>query len=401
MESGEKRGIKSWLKWLISLAHALVLLLLTAFWMNTDYTYGDERMLVQWSSILKRVALGIDEDPPKTGYLFINLAHEKALIPLEDGLGNEVITDREKLAQFFQILKRNQEKVKFTVCDVFLKGQSESDSLLESSVKGIKNVIFPTHFAEDGKPEDLDVNVPHAIADYRMAGGGFLKFKLFQHDSLQTIPVHLFEQTTGRKFTRSGSMYFDNGRPGLNSVIIDYQIRAHEVFEQGEYPVVNLSELLILPEEIIVNDFLKNRIVLMGDFNGDVHETVFGSTPGTLILLNVYLTLKDGHHLPTVWWLFFITLGYAIFSRVMLFPEHDQSRIKNIRWVGPLLGSVLCLSALSVISYLLFNIHIQVLILTLYINLLRFIIRLNQAELSWSQVKDWLIELRETYFNFQ
>ncbi|HEY0768968.1 MAG TPA: hypothetical protein VGD31_01355, partial [Sphingobacteriaceae bacterium] len=251
--------MKSRIKWIISVAHALILLLLTAFWMNTDFTYGDERMLVQWSSILKRVVLGIDEDPPKTDYLFINLAYEKALIPLEDGLGNEVITDREKLSQFFQILKRNQDKVKFTVCDVFLKGQSENDSLLEYSVKGIKNVVFPTHLDEDGHPEKLDIAVPHAIADYRMATGGFLKFKLFQHDTLATLPVRLIEQTTGRKFTSSQGMYFDQERPSLNSVIIDYQIRAHEVFEQAEYPVVNLSELLILPEEIIVNDFLKNR----------------------------------------------------------------------------------------------------------------------------------------------
>ena len=135
--------MKSWLKWLISLGHAFVLMVLTAFWMNTDYTYGDEELLVQWSSVLKRVVFNIDEDPPKKDYLFVNLAYEKALIPLESGLGNEVITDRGKLASFFDILKRNQEQVKFTVCDVFLQGTSENDSLLEGSVKGIKKHRLP------------------------------------------------------------------------------------------------------------------------------------------------------------------------------------------------------------------------------------------------------------------
>ncbi|MBC7914195.1 MAG: CHASE2 domain-containing protein [Pyrinomonadaceae bacterium] len=393
--------MKTWLKWLISLGHAFLLLALTAFWMNTDYSYGDERLLVQWSSILKRVVLNIDEDPPQEDFLFINLAYEKALIPLESGLGNEVVTDRAKLAAFFEILERNQKLVKFTVCDVFLKGKSEDDSLLESSVKGIRNVIFPTHHGVDGKPIPLDVRVPHGIADYRMASGGFLKFKLFQDDSLPTIPVYLFERIEGRKISGNNGIYWDKGRPSLNSVVIDYQIRSHELFEQGEYPVVNLSELLVLPEEIIVDDFLKNRIVILGDFNNDVHNTVFGSTPGTLILLNVYLTLKDGQHLFSLGWLIFILLGYTLFSRLMLFPKNDTEKNKKAKWIGPLLGSVTYLSLLSVCSYLLFNIHIQVLILALYINLLRYIVRLNQAEWNRSQLKDWAIELRKTYFNFK
>ncbi|MDB5014604.1 MAG: hypothetical protein JWQ25_2806 [Daejeonella sp.] len=369
--------------------------------MNTDYSYGDERMLVQWSSILKRVILNIDKDPPEKDFLFINLAYEKALIPLESGLGNEVVTDRAKLAAFFDILKRNQKQVKFTVCDVFLKGTSESDSLLQNSVKGIPNIVFPTHHNEEGKVEQLDLQVPHALADYRMASGGFLKFKLFQDDSLLTIPVYLFEKTQNKHIKASNGISWENGHPSFNSIVIDYQIRSHELFEQGEYPVVNLSELLILPEEVIVTEFLKNRIVLMGDFNNDVHETVFGPMPGTLILLNVYLTLKDGYHLLSLSWLLFILTGYTVFSRLMLFPENDNQTLKNINWVGPLLGSATYLSLLSVCSYLLFNIHLQVLVLTLYINLLRYIIRLNQADWNKTQLKDWAIELRETYFNFK
>ena len=392
--------MRSSIKWLISGLHAIVLLVLTAFWMNTDYSYGDEKVLIQWSSIFKRVVLNIDEDPPRDNFLFINLAYEKALIPTEDGLGAEVITDRAKLARFFEILKRNQEQVKFTVCDVFLKGQSENDSLLQQHVAGIPNLVFPTHQGEDGKPEQLDLNVPHAIADYRMASGGFLKFKLFQNDSVPTIPVYVLEKTTGRKIARE-SFYWEKDKPSLNSVIIDYQIRSHELFEQGEYPMVNLSELLILPEEVIVNEFLKNRIVLMGDFQGDTHDTIFGSTPGTLILLNVYLTLLNDHHLISWWWVLFMLAAYALFSRLMLFPENDQSKIRQINWVGPLLGSMTYLSLVSIISYLLFNIHIQVLILTLYMNLIRFLIRFKQGEWSKSQLKEWAIELRETYFEFK
>ena len=393
--------MKTWLKWLISAANALVLLVLTAFWLSTNYSYGDERLLVQWSSILKRVVLNIDEDPPKEDFLFINLAYEKALIPTEDGLGNEVITDRAKLAQFFGILKRYQKEVKFTVCDVFLQGESENDSLFQANAAGIINVVFPNHHTEDGSLEKLSLNVPQAIADYKMASGGFLKFKLFQDDRLSTIPVYMYENITGRKIDDNGRFYREGNKLSFNSVIIDYQIRSHELFEQAEYPVVNLSELLLLPEEVIVSDFLKNRIVLMGDYRNDVHNTIYGSMPGTLILLNAYLTLLKGYHLISWGWLIFILTGYLIFSRLMLFPQDTPVKVKKTKWFGPLLGSITYLSILSILSYLFFNIHIQVLILTLYITLLRFMISLNETKWSGSQFKDWTLQIRETYFNFK
>jgi hypothetical protein len=393
--------VKASVKWLISFAHAFLLLGFTAWWMNTGFTYGDEQLLIKWSSILKRVVFQIDKDPPKKDFIFINLAYEKALIPREDGLGNEVITDRDKLAQFFQIVKKHQKEIKFTFCDVFLQGLSESDSLLQSAVKGIDNIVFPTHFDTEDHIEKLDINVPRAIADYRMASSGFMKFKLFQSDTLPTVPILLYEKINNAKLDRNAAFYLDRGRPSLNSMIIDYQIRSHELFEQGEYPVVTLSELLLLPEEVVVNEFLKGRFVILGDFNTDVHETVFGATPGTLILINVYLSLTAGQHLVSIWWLLFLLAGYLIFSRIMLFPPPDDDEDHPPSWFGPLLGSATYLAVFSMVSYLLFNQHLQVLIITLYINLLRFIIQQRNAKWSKDDFKKWLLELRETYFNFK
>ncbi|WP_182921067.1 CHASE2 domain-containing protein [Pedobacter planticolens] len=387
-------------KWLISFFHAFLLLAFTAYWMGTGFTYGDEQLVIKWSSIFKRLALHIDKDPPKKDFIFINVAYDKALIPLEDGLGNEVITDREKLAQLFQVIKKHQQDIRFTICDIFLQGKSDQDSLLQNAVSGMNNIIFPTHFDKNGNIEKLDLHVPKAIADYRMANSGFLKFKLFQSDSLPTIPVLLYEKLNHRKFNYSNGIHWDNGKASHNSMIIDYQIRAHEVFEEKEYPVVTLSEILLLPEDVIFNEFLKDRIVVIGDFNADAHDTIYGSTPGTLILLNIYLTLKDGQHIVSMWWVLFLIIGYTVFSRLMLFPAPDEDE-NNPSWFGPLLASASYLAIFSIVSYLLFNQHIQVLIITLYINTLRFIIQMRQVEWNKTQFKKWLLELRETYFNFK
>lgn len=388
-------------KWIISIAHAFVLMAFSMFWLNSNFTYGDERLLVQWSSIFKRVVLKMDQDPPKKDYLFINLAYDKALIPREDGTGKEVITDRKLLTDFFEILKRHQETVKFTVCDVLLKGNSENDLLLQQSVTGIKQIVFPAQLSDNGDPEKLCIKVPSAIADYQMVNGGFLKFKLFQHKTVPTLPVYLYQQYTGKKISRKFGMYFDGHKPMMNALIIDYQIRAHELIEEAEYPVISLSELMLLPEAIIADEFLKDRFIIMGDFNHDSHETIYGNTPGTLILLNVFLTLMDGHHLINYWWLLFMLLSYTVFSRLMLFPDSITTKSNYPNWIGPLLKSATYLSILSVISYLLFNQHIQVLVLTLYINALRYFIQLKKADWNWKHLKHWLVEFRETYLNFK
>lgn len=388
-------------KWSISFAHAFLLMAFSTLWLNSSFTYGDEKLLVQWSSIFKRVILHLDEDPPKKDYLFINLAYDKALIPREEGTGKDIITDRQLLADFFQVLKKHQDSIKYTVCDVLLKGSSDADSALQASVKGIPKIVFPTQLTDSGKAETLTIQVPSAIADYEMVNGGFLKFKLFQSSTVPTLPVYMYQQITGKELKQQFGWYFQGSRPVMNSLIIDYQIRTHELMDEGEYPVINLSELMLLPEEVIANDFLKHRFIIMGDFNNDTHETIYGSTPGTLILLNVFLSLMDGQHLISLWWWIFLLVGFTFFSRRMLFPEPDPITHKYANLWIPLLRSATFLSILSIVSYLIFKQHIQVLVLTLYVNALRFIIQLKKSDWHFSQLKSWFLEIRETYFNFK
>ena len=231
--------------------------------------------------------------------------------------------------------------------------------------------------------------------------GGFLKFKLFQSKQAPTLPVYLYEKISQHKIISKNGWYYDNNRLMMNSIIIDYQIRAHELIEEGEYPIISLSELLILPEEIIVNEFLKGRMILLGDFNLDKHETIFGETPGTLILLNVFLNLMDGHHIIRFWWIIFLLLSFTFFSRLMLFPDNKAYENKHINYIQPLIKSATFLALVSIISYLVFNQHIQVLVITVYINILRFVIEFRKANLSMRNVKDWLIEIRNNYFKFK
>jgi hypothetical protein len=382
-------------KWLISFLHAFVLLILSLIWLHTPFTYGDEKFLIKWTSVVKRLVLQLDDNLPKDNFIFINLAYEKALIPLEDNLGNEVITDRAALAKFFKILQQHPDAAKFTICDVFLKGKSQYDSLLSKNIAGVPNIVFPTHPDDNNKPEKLEIKVPSAMSNYQSADEGFVKFTLLLEEDYKTIPLYMYEKLQKRKFSHNWGFYWDNGNPCLNSVIIDYKIRKDEVFQNGKYPVVNLSELMLLPEELIVKEFLQGRIIVMGDFMQDKHKTSFGIMPGSLILLNVYLSLVEGSHLISMGWFLFMIAAFTLYSRIIIFNWHQPSLIKSTKWFLNLLKSATLLAIISVCSYFLFNIGIQVLFLTFYTGIILFIKKLWKEKAPIHKIQYWLTYLSE------
>jgi len=379
-------------KWALSFAHSFVLLLFSMLWLHSPYTYGDEKFLIKWSSVVKRMALHMDEDSSKDRFLFINLAHEKALIPLEDQLGNEVITDRLALAKFFAIQQRHPSVIKFTVCDVYLKGKSENDQLLSTSLSGIHNVIFPTLLDANDHPVVPVIKVPYALADYKSSDQSFVKFQLLQGGHYPSVPVCLYEKLQHKTLSTAWGISWEGHQPCLNSVIIDYKIRPDALFQNKNYPMVNLSELLLLPEDVIVTDFLQDKIVIMGDFEHDQHTTLLGSMPGSLILLNVYLSLVGGTHLIGWGWVLYMLVAFTLYSRLLFFRLPAPKK-RASKWLVRLLESVTLLATISIGSYFFFNIAIQVLFLALYTSVLLFVKKVRAEKTPITSWQYWL-----TYF---
>jgi hypothetical protein len=391
-------------RWLLSILHGLFLLLLSWVWISFYSSYGDEAFLIQWASKIKRTILHIDEDPSAKEYLFVNLGYDKELIASDEVLGKEVITDRAQLASFLNLLKRNNKAYKFALCDVYLTGDSPNDSVLYSAVTGLKNVVFPIHSSEEDSIEVPKFPVQYAIADYKSIEGAFLKFRFVQQNDYESIPVYMHQRLNGGNVKDHSLFYTDNGKLIFNSFIVDFPIRSFEVFKNAEYPVVNLSELLILPEEVLVKDYLKDRIILLGDFDTDVHSTIFGETPGTLILLNTFLTLKNGYHIVSVFWvlmmLFFFTLiSYHLFYNRK--QESEKSSNRRFSFVTSFFNYLVILSVISILSYLIFNVYVNILILVVYINLIAFIVGLRRKTRRLPKWNDLIIEIKNIYLQFK
>jgi hypothetical protein len=391
-------------RWLFATLHGALLLLFSWIWISFYSAYGDEQFLIKWASTIKRTILQIDEDPKSSEYLFINLAYDKELIASEEVLGKEVITDRSQLAAFFNILKKNQNAYKFTLCDVYLAGESPNDSLLTSAVMGLKKTIFPIHSFDEDSIEIPKFPVEYAIADYKSIEDAFLKFRFVQEEKYPSIPVYMHHALNGGNVKEHPLYYTDNGKLIFNSFIVDFPVRSFEVFENEEYTVVNLADLLVLPEEVLVNEYLKDRILLMGDFDSDVHYTIYGDTPGTLILLNTYLTLKNGHHIVSVFWVLMMLFFFTLLSYHLFYPKETESRIhKNRRYsfVASFFNYLLVLSIISILSYLIFQVYVNILILVIYINLVSFLLGLRRKTRRLPKWNDLVIEIKDIYLQFK
>ena len=101
--------------------HALWMIVLTFFGLRVPHTTDEEMKLIQWTSAWKRIYLK-NERPASANFIFINVAWEKQYVPKTDAngfiIGNDVITNRKKLARLVNLLNEKPDNHKFLVMDI-------------------------------------------------------------------------------------------------------------------------------------------------------------------------------------------------------------------------------------------------------------------------------------------
>lgn len=124
---------------------------------------------------------------------------------------------------------------------------------------------------------------------------------------------------------------------------------------------------------------LNNRIILIGNLNtGDLHATAVGTMPGVLILLNTYLTLDKKENLIKPYLVIILLLSYFLISLDLFSSKSfsDRKFVKIISSKKPgkffikILTYIFYLGLTSLIIYFLYNIHINILIIAVYLKTL-------------------------------
>jgi len=384
--------------------NALVMLFMAYYWLSLPRTFGDEAFFIKWSSLIRKSLLGFDEKPSPKEILFVDVSGSKTTIPdnepdiqsffesnmLEKPFHRKVITDRQDLTDFFNILNKYKEETRFIVCDILFEDTTAYDKALQAEIQALGDKFLGVSHLDEGQNLIQPViTMPNASATYRSTSDLFLKFPLLLEDTLKTLPLVMYEKINGARFSKVGPFYLIDNKLSLPSPIVDFKVR-YSAFQDGvmlsdtnyaKIPMATILESNIFWDSNDMRRYFKDRIVLIGDFKTDLHNTPFGLTPGLLLIYNAYLTLTYQQHLISFWWIFFLfasfyILSYRIFAEVKVVKPRLLVKVFNStmgKYVLNSLDEMAILILITLISYFLFNIHINILILFIYLKVIEWI----------------------------
>jgi hypothetical protein len=278
-----------------------------------------------------RKFLGLQQGHVPDSILFINVCYDKTLIPYEEQgmpVGNTVITDREKLLSLLTEAKRanNYRYIFMDVC--FEEGlETEADSALFHTIASMDRIVIPEH---KGVPlADKILYTKTANADYAVTWQQltFAHYQFLHDDSIPSVALRIYADRNHREGNAitphwGGLWYSDNGRLCQNGATLFMNIRINGSLLDAEGQELERNyiylgaDLLDLNEVIPIKEQIKDKILVIGDFKGDVHTTYAGPQPGSSLCINAYLMLMEGKHFvnwPNIFIMFIIYTSIGLF----------------------------------------------------------------------------------------
>ena len=355
--------------------HGLLLVLIHIVYFNMDITMPLENEVM--GAIGKTEnhfgGTGQYED---SNFVFINTAYDNALLHGVNEQGdsiNLVVADRSMLATLFESLADHGNRHRYILCDILFDLESPHDARMAKELSRVKKLIMPVHAKGKGETE-LVFGGKKALADYITYEGKISKIRLYaRSNASKTLPMEMYEDYNGidTKVHWTG-LWNEKG-------FVPYSIYPRYYFTQEniskhEISLGKLVRLLQHDDSLFYDFFLRDKIIVIGNFHADRHITPLGQfMPGSLVLFNTFLTLQSEAHFENWFWLlgifmlFFMLAYYELYFYSGLVP---RSRWSSILHFAGLSG--LCI-AISVVSNFLFGIHTTILPVILYFEVLHFL----------------------------
>ncbi len=350
----------------------MLMMVLTFYLMKLPWLAGDEKLLIWATSAVK---FSFREVPASEDFAFINTSYDLHLIDRYDDfgfpVGNQPITDRDKLATLLRMINAGETKPSYVIIDIHFVDTTAFDGALLAELEAMDNVILSSHINEAGSFEaPLFQGINYGLSDYVIGSvfDGIYKYQLIHHDSLKLLPLRVHEALSGDKAQSLGPFVRIGDRWTTNNFIMNYRLLQKDIqdLEAGFNPI-NMGELLYLTDED-VQDFVAGKIVVIGDFfENDMHETIFEISAGPLILVNAFLTIKNGDTSVNVFFFLLMILFYAYLSYLVFYDgdmienwirKHSSKKIS--RFFMGFASYFLILTLFSILCFALFNVHINI-----------------------------------------
>jgi hypothetical protein len=370
--------------------HTVLLVAATILLQNTSFIRFDEINFLKWAAIIKHDIFRADPKPLWKNAVFIDVSKDLALAD-DDAYGppdsamqgaQRVITDRVKLAGLFAILNRHQGAYRYIICDVLFDKAGPGDDILKPQIEKLGNVIVSA-IIDQGKLVRPIYKSKWAVVNYTAINKSiFTKMPVYANDSLKSLPVMLYESMTTGRFVKKGPLTLLNGTLSFNTVIPELYYRNADLIrpEAGKnFNTFYLGELLADPDCFSV---LKDKYIIIGNFEDDVHTTYLGRLPGSLILWDTYLTLyRQRLAIPLSWVLLLFVFYFLVSYWIILHPEkkfraiHQKIRVPFMsKFIISYISYVGLLMLINLISFYFFGTFVSLFYIATYLSLIEVMI---------------------------
>lgn len=298
--------------------------------------------------------------------VYMNIGYDKELATVVDDFGDTIgsatVTDRNTLLRMLKILENSD--YKYIILDVRFdrETQTPNDTLLWRQISRMNRICYSRHSEGEDAAKDI-CGEKSAKSDYGVTlSTGFTRWQFIQNHEA-SLPVKVYSDLSGRMIKKKGWFYFDNGRLCINTLFIPLTAELGEATkESGEvrYPYVG-SDLLRLDSDEEIQMMVKDKVVVIGDFEEDMHDTYVGSIAGPVLMAHTLNQLMHRRHICSVWEIVFL---FLIFILIGYYTSKGDSIWDKIKWIRDrkfmmiicnFIGWELLLNVLSVAFYLMWG----------------------------------------------
>lgn len=286
--------------------------------------------------------------------------------------GNLDVTDYKKLYDFLSIA-HEADNYKYILCDLRFEDGIQEDSTTNKLFELIAKM--PHFCAAKHSAKIQSQNFPTDKSAYSDAIVSFTesnvtRIPLYENGDV-TLPLKMAEDISGKKLTKFGPLYFWDGKLCSRIIFPSFEVYYNDALDYlkenkclpfeniGQFGTVMVGDSIKYIDTDYITDEIDGKIVIIGNYVNDVHDSYVESIPGPLILYNTCLGIMKGHHLVKwlpVFMLFILyaCISYCIISRLTIFDIKFLSSFCMSK-IGYFLTSFVSLSLIfiliSIISY--------------------------------------------------
>jgi hypothetical protein len=330
---------------LVALTTGIVVFIITWFYINSYYTLSVEDDLLSRETFFIHKLL--KHKPAKNKkFVFISTGKDLNLIDDTAGYGNISVSDRYKLYKLLQAINKAQANPEYILLDLqfyYPYSYSVDDSIQNIIKKSNLPFLFPDKSVDDSlaaeikKSDKVAISVllnnnkiqtpmyksNYGIADYKTYGSFLNKFKIWYPDLKSiSMPGLLNQKMDGVTYTGNRFATFCNNRLCFNYIWPDYYYDENDVKADTTYQEYHIGSLLpLLNDPSAVKTIFKDKVIFIGNFEDDVHDTPAGRIPGTIVLADIYLSLLNGKHLVPYLWIAFMVVMFSMLSYMAIYNQ--------------------------------------------------------------------------------